>query len=460
MVGPFYRFAMATALLAAAPVVLLRHGPRRAWPTLRGRLAGDAPPRPPGPAAPLWIHAVSVGETGVAATLVRALPADLPLVVTTVTPTGQERARAMFGRRAAVTFLPFDLAFAVDRFLARYEPRGLVMVEGDLWPLVLARCGARGLPRVVVNGRISDRTHRRLAALGALARPVLAATYGQVDAFGVQTTQDELRLRDLGVAAARITVTGNLKYESSPPPELPQLAAALAGLAAGRPILVAGSTMAGEEEAVLDAFATLGGGARALLVLAPRHPERWASVAELLARQKLTWCRRSSLGRLDQLAAKSPAGSPGHLATTPAVPTPADDLSTAPAVVLLDSMGELAGVYRQAAATFVGGTLVPTGGHNPLEPARFGRPVAVGPAMDNFRAMAEDFDRRAAWARVRSAGELAAVWDSWLANPAAADAVGARAEALIAANQGALAASLALLAGAGVPTGPPGGTAT
>jgi 3-deoxy-D-manno-octulosonic-acid transferase len=437
MVGPLYQLAMAAALVVVGPFILLRHGRRRAWPTLRGRWGASHPP-PPGP-RPLWIHAVSVGEVGVAATLARALPRDLPLVVTTVTPTGQERARALFAERAAVTYLPLDLGFSVERFFRHFQPRALVMVEGDLWPLVLARAGARGLPRLVVNGRVSDRTFRRLVRLGALAKPVLRATYGEADAFGVQTREDAERLQTLGVPAGQVTVTGNLKYESPEPPPHPALAAALATVAAGRAILVAGSTMAGEEEQVLDGFAAAGGGHRALLVLAPRHPERWDAVGQLLARRQLAWRRRSQL-----------EGTAGPLTGAPAAsaaPAPPDLGQGARAdVVLLDSMGELAGLYRLAAASFVGGTLVATGGHNPLEPARFGRAVAVGPAMDNFRAMAEDFDRRGAWARVRDARELGTVWRSWLDDPAAAAAVGERAATLVRENQGSLAATVALLA--------------
>jgi 3-deoxy-D-manno-octulosonic-acid transferase len=421
-----YQLAMATALLLAGPFLLAARG-RHYLPTLRGRL-GLVPPGPSAPSAadgrrPLWLHAVSVGEVGVAATLSRALPAELPLVVTTITPTGQARAESAFAGRARVGYLPFDLGFAVRRFLGQTAPAALVLVEGDLWPLLLATCRQRRLPIVVVNARVSDRSFARIGRYRQLLGPYLAATFARVDQWGAQSSVDRDRLLALGVTSERLRVTGNLKYESPEPVAKPAVEALITALAAGRPLLVAGSTMAGEEEAVLTAFAALGGGTRALLVLAPRHPERWPTVAALLDRQGLPWRRRGSTDA---------------------------SMAPDPAVVLLDSMGELAGLYRLATAAFVGGTLVPSGGHNPLEPARFGRPVAVGPSMENFRAMAEDFDRRQAWARVRNAVELAAAWREWLTDPVAAAEVGERGRALVVENRGAVAATVDLLADAGV----------
>ena len=188
-------------------------------------------------------------------------------------------------------------------------------------------------------------------------------------------------------------------------------------LAAGRPLLLAGSTMAGEEAAVLDACREIGGGGRALLVLAPRHPERWNEVEALLRARGIDFARRTAM---------SPSGRPG--------------------VVLLDSLGELAGLYRLAAAAFIGGTLVPTGGHNPLEAARFGVPLAVGPAMHNFREMAEAFDPPAPGAGWPDSRELAAAWREWLDDPAAGRATGERALRLVEENRGALARTLEMLA--------------
>jgi len=410
-----YQLATAATLAVAGPFLLLRRG-KHYLPTLPGRLGrgtSDSAETDSLGRGGLWIHAVSVGEAGVAATLARALPPEIPLVVTTVTPTGQARAQALFKSRAAVTYLPFDLGFAVRRFFDRFQPRALILVEGDYWPLVLREARRRGLPVAVVNGRVGDRSFARMRRL----RPLLGPLFAAVGRFGVQSAADRDRLAALGLPAERITVTGNLKYETPEPPPGPELEAALRELAAGRPILLAGSTMPGEEEPVIAAWEHAGGAARALLVLAPRHPERWSAVDALLRARGVDFVRRSAL------------------------PSP----SVRPGLVLLDSLGELASLYRLAAGAFIGGTLVPTGGHNPLEAARFGVPVAVGPSMENFRDMAEQLDRAGAWRRAADAAALGAIWKSWLDDPAAAREQGERAARLVEENRGALERTLAML---------------
>lgn len=412
-----YQAALGSALVVAGPFLLARRG-RHYLPTLAGRLGRGAPAEASAGRGGLWIHAVSVGEVGVAAALVRALPPELPILVTTTTPTGQARARAAFAGRAAVAYFPFDLGFAVRRLFDRYAPRALVLVEGDYWPLVLAEAGRRGVPVAVVNGRVGDKSFSRQRRL----RRFLAPLFGGVRRFGVQTADDRDRLVALGVPPAAIAITGNLKYETPEPPPLPEIEGTLRALAAGRPILLAGSTMRGEDEAVLDAFAAAGGGERALLLLAPRHPERWDEVAQLLERRGMPHLCRS------RLAAEALRESAGR-----------------PSVILLDSLGELAALYRLAAAAFIGGTLVPTGGHNPLEAARFGVPIAVGPSMHNFRDMAAQFDSRSAWHRAETAAALGDIWKEWLEHPERGRAVGERAAALLAENRGALASTLALL---------------
>jgi 3-deoxy-D-manno-octulosonic-acid transferase len=407
-----YQVGMLVLLTGAAPVLLLRRG-RHYLPTLRGRLGLNPAVAP---ASRLWVHAVSVGEVGVAATLIRALPASTPLVLTTVTPTGQAVARRSIAADR-VAYLPFDLGFAVRRFLDAYTPSALVVVEGDLWPLLLARVKQRSLPVVVVNGRVSDRGFARLRRLKRWVRPILQP----VDVFGVQTQSDRERLLELGVAADRVRVTGNLKFESPEPPKLDALEAAVRAVAAGRPILVAGSTMAGEEEAVLDAFGAVGP-ERALLVLAPRHPERAALVLDLIAARRWSATRRSRLDAPDER-----------------------DAGERMDVLLLDTMGELASLYRHAASVFIGGTLVPSGGHNPLEAARFGAPIAAGPSMQNFAEMAALLDARSAWRRVAHARDLGAAWRAWLDDPTSGRIVGERAAALVVENRGALERTLELL---------------
>jgi 3-deoxy-D-manno-octulosonic-acid transferase len=370
-----------------------------------------------------------VGEATVAATLARGLPPDLPLLVTTVTPTGQARARALLGdratARAAVAYLPFDLGFAVSRFFTRFSPAALILVEGDYWPLLLRAARRRGLPIAVVNGRVGDRSFRRMRRLKRLLGPLFSG----IQRFGMQSGEDRDRLVALGVPAERVTVTGNLKYETPEPPDKPELDRALREIAGGRPLLIAGSTMPGEEELVLSAWQHAGGGSRALLVVAPRHPERWSQVEAMLRDRGHVVLRRTAL-----------AAASGRRAD------PAD-------VVLLDSLGELAALYRLAAAAFIGGTLVPQGGHNPLEPARFGVPIAVGPAMENFRDMAEQFDRAQAWRRTADAAALGAAWRDWLDDPAAARQQGALAARLVDENRGALERTMKMLGDWGLEIG-------
>jgi 3-deoxy-D-manno-octulosonic-acid transferase len=403
-----YQLVQALSLLIAGPFLLARRGSHY-LPTLRHRL-GAFPPV--GRRRALWLHAVSVGEVGVASTLVNALPAEAPVLITTITPTGQARARSLLGERAGVTYLPFDLAYPVGRFFRHFAPSALILVEGDYWPLTLRAAKRAGLPVAVINGRVGDRSFRRMRRLRPLARRLLAP----VDRFGVQSEADEQRLLDLGVPARRVRVTGNLKFDTPEPARLPELEGHLRTAASGRPMLFAGSTMPGEEEQVLEAFTRAGGGEEALLLLAPRHPERWTAVQSLVRRTGLACEPRSEL------------------------PT-----ASRPPVILLDSLGELASLYRLAAAVFIGGTLVPTGGHNPLEAARFGRAIAVGPSMENFRDMARQFDAAKAWKRVGDAEELAAAWRGWLASPELARQQGERAGALAEANRGALERTLEIL---------------
>jgi 3-deoxy-D-manno-octulosonic-acid transferase len=445
-----YECGMGLALLLAGPFLLVRRG-RHYLPTLAGRLGGAPPsaprvagvrssggPRsgsPPGRGR-LWLHAVSVGEVGVAATLARALPADLDLLVTTVTPTGHALAQRILAERAEIAYLPFDLGPAVARFWRRFSPAALILVEGDYWPLVLREARRRGVPVAVVNGRIGDRSFARMKRL----RPLAGRLFAGIGHFGMQTAGDRERLAALGIDPRRVTVTGNLKFDTVKPPAKRDLEAALRRLAAGRPVLVAGSTMAGEEEQVIAAFNGAGGGRRAMLLLAPRHPERWNEVERRLRQSGLEVARRSAL---DLQAADPEAPQPDEPVIGPALAV--RGAGGGPDVVMLDSMGELAALYNLAAAVFIGGTLVATGGHNPVEPARYGVPIAVGPSLHNFREIAEIFDRAGAWQRVDDAAALARAWEHWLADPAAAQRQGDRAANLLRENRGALGRTLEML---------------
>ncbi len=414
-----YQLAYAVVLVVAGPVLLVLRG-RHYLQSLPRRLGfGRSQPLD----HPTWIHAVSVGEVGVAATLASRL-SGIPLLVTTITPTGQERARAAFEPGGRVDYLPFDLGWPVRGFLAHHSPRALILSEGDYWPLLLRTVRRRGLPVAVINGRVGDRSFARMRRL----RSWLGPLFGGIDRFGVQTPEDRDRLALLGVDPARVTVTGNLKFEAPEPEARPELEHRLLSLAHERPIILAGSTMGGEEAMVLDAFAAAGGADSAMLVVAPRHPVRWDEVAQLVRSRGLAMVRRSELA----------TSEPGSEVVEP---------DSSPGVVLLDTIGELAALYRLAAVAFIGGTLAPTGGHNPLEAARFGVALAVGPSMENFRAMAEQFDRAHAWRRVSSVDELGRVWRRWLDDPREAATVGEAASRLVATNRGALDRTMEMLAG-------------
>lgn len=416
-----YQLAMAAGLGLAAPVLLARRGRHylATLPARLGRLPAAQGQRP------LWLHAASVGEAGVAATFARALPPGLDLLVTTVTPTGQAAAEKLFesltagGRSVVVTYLPFDLGLLVGRFLARYAPRGLVLFESELWPLVLRDCRRRSIPVAVLNARISDRSYGRMKRAGRLYRLFLLDPLGRL---GAQSPQDEERLLSLGARPARTSLTGNLKFDTPEPAPAVALEQALLDLAASRPILVAGSTMPGEEPIVLDAFERLD--REALLVLAPRHPERFDEVWREVEERSLPAIRRSGMDLAGGAAPRS-ASSPG--------------------IVLLDSLGELASIYRLASAAFIGGTLVPTGGHNPIEAARFGVPVIVGPSMENFRRIARDL-QAADGLTVAADGEaLTAAWRRLLDRPDEAAEQGRRGLAIVERNRGAVERSVELL---------------
>lgn len=403
-----YQIAYAALLLLLGPFLLLRRG-RHYVQTISGRLGGYEGAVP---SRPLWIHAVSVGEVAVATTLVRALPANLPILVTTITPTGQERARSSLGDRAAVAYLPFELGVAIDRFLARFRPRALILIEGDLWPLLMRRLDST-IPICVVNGRISDHSFRRLRRLRRFVGPL----YRPVSRFGMQTRLDADRLAELGVPPDRIEVAGNVKFDAPPIEPIPDLEVRLTQLAGERRILVAGSTMPGEEQAVLAAFERVGREHDAMLILAPRHPERSSQVASLLEERGLRQLRRSRL----------------------------DDTVEAVDVILVDTLGELAALYGLALGAFIGGTLVNTGGHNPIEAAQHGCAVVVGPSMENFREISEVFEQARAWRRVDDEDQLAEVWAQWLAEPESARELGKRGKEVIDSNRGALERTLDLV---------------
>jgi 3-deoxy-D-manno-octulosonic-acid transferase len=360
----FYNFALFSVLILGSPWWLFRlattHRYREGlFQRLGFRRTGVQSDKPI-----IWIHAVSVGEVLAIGRLVQSLDESLPqfqIAISTTTRTGQHLARERFGKNR-VFYCPLDLPWAVGRVLNELNPQLLILAETEFWPNLLATCKHRKVPVAVVNARISDRSWPRYQALRGLWRSFLSG----LTLILAQTEIDAARLHAIGCTADRVHVGGNLKFDVRTVHES-EAKKLLRESAVGKKIVVAGSTLEGEESALLSVWpALLTLFPNLLLILAPRHPERFGTVAKLLEESSLTWQLRS-LWRL---------GLPHHK----------ENLGTAQ-VVLLDSIGELASVYQLAQIAFIGGSLVPAGGHNPLEPAQFATPILMGPSYENFRGI-------------------------------------------------------------------------
>lgn len=363
-----------------------------------------------------WIHAVSVGEVMAIAPLVAEMRGrGYRLVVSTTTHTGQRLARDKFGE-TNVFYFPLDFGLCVKPYLRALRPELVILAETEFWPNFLRLARASGARLGVVNARISDRSFPRYRRLGRLLRRVLEP----VDMFLAQSEEDADRLRVVGAAAGRVEVCGNLKFDAAAPVETP----AVTGLgeqlrASGAPILVAGSTVEDEEDYVLQAFRmVLGEYPAASLVLAPRHRERFEEVARLLAERRFRFVRRSAGDAVKQ------------------------DLRGA--VLLLDTLGELAAIYRYANLAFVGGSLVARGGHNILEPAFFARAILTGPHTENFRDILACFERRRAVVRCTTKN-LGITFLLLLRENSEREALGARALQVLTEERGATARSVARL---------------
>jgi 3-deoxy-D-manno-octulosonic-acid transferase len=324
----------------------------------------------------LWIHAVSVGETIAARPVVAEILAQRPetsIVFTTTTLTGQAQAKRLFPE-ATVTYFPFDFAFAVRRFLTHHSPRAFATMETEIWPNVTRIARERGLRLLLANGRISDRSLPRYRAFRAVVGSVLR----KYDRILAREETDRERFVAIGAPESIVEVSGNVKFDFEPDAAPLEIADRLASLIGTRKVLVLGSTMEGEDEALLPEIERLLATHHAFVIIAPRKPERFELVAGLLQTSPLRFVRRSELDSFD--------GS-------------AD-------VLLLDTFGELAKVYRYATVAFVGGTLVPTGGHNPIEPAATGVPVCFGRSMSNFREIAQVFLGNGVALEVKDAAEV------------------------------------------------------
>lgn len=367
----------------------------------------------------LWFHAVSVGEVLAVAPLIAALQAALAasepgeaweIVLSTTTRTGQKLARERFGK-GRVFWFPLDFAWAVRAWLGALEPAMVVLAESELWPRLLAECDARRIPVCVVNARLSDRSFRRARSLRRLWARVLC----RVTRFFAQSEETAERLRSLGVAPEQVEVAGNLKYDTAPPET--EVVRLLRPLLQRHTLVVGGSLLDPEERILLELWPGLRAeDADAVLLLAPRHPERFEEVAKAIGRE-------FTLYRATDLLRQPPEHRPRHLAAN--------------AVVLLDTVGDLAGVYALADVAFVGGSLPPRGGHNPLEPARFGVPIVMGPHFSNFREIVEALEAAHAIRIVHGVRELAEAMEQLLGDRVAADAQGQRAQTVFAAESGA-----------------------
>lgn len=322
----------------------------------------------------LWIHAVSVGEVAAARVIidkVLALRPGTTVLVTTTTVTGQTLARRIF-HDATVTWFPFDFTVTVKRFIDAYQPSSYVTIETELWPNIARILHARGIPALLVNGRISDRSFPRYRMI----RPLAAQILRRYRAILAREEVDHDRFIAMGANPENVSVAGNVKFDYEPSDAPLEFTGALEALLGGRALFVAGSTTPGEEELIADIIPDLVGRG-VVTVLAPRKPGRFVEVAALLEQRQMRFIRRSELDRESQ----------------------AD-------VILLDTIGELSRLYRLARAAFVGGSLVPAGGHNPIEPAAVGVPVAFGPHMNNFRDIATALARSGAGVTVENPAEL------------------------------------------------------
>ena len=376
---------------------------RQRW---RERLALEPlPPRP----ADVWVHAVSVGEVQAALPLLRhLLRGGHSLLVTTTTPTGAARLRELLGDAVQHRYTPFDLPGIMRRFLERVRPRALLVMETEIWPNMLAVCAERGIRSMLINARLSARSAGRYAHAARFS----AATVRRFACIAAQGEADARRFVQLGADPARVTVTGSIKFDIKPPASITDRAEVLRrAWGNDRPVWVAASTREGEEEQVLAAHVIVRAALpSALLVLVPRHPERFDRVAALVRRQGFDLARRS-------------LGEPCRAET---------------AVYLGDSMGELTLFFAAADAAFVGGSLVPTGGHNLLEPVAAGLPVLSGPHTFNFAEIAALLCERGAMLKVADAAALGQVLVRWLGDAAERARIGEQGRRVIAENSGAL----------------------
>jgi 3-deoxy-D-manno-octulosonic-acid transferase len=423
----FYNLALFAAFALTAPWWLWRTAVTRKYREgLKERL-GEVPARvarmrEEGGLPVIWLHAVSVGEVLAVSRLVSEIDFSFPayrLFISTTTATGQALARERFGA-SRVFYCPLDLPWAVGSYLNALEPRLLILAESEFWPNLLNHCFRRRIPVAVVNARVSDRSWPRYQMMKLLWKPLLS----RLSAVLAQTNVDAQRLTALGCTPHRVMVTGNLKFDVRAAEES-DATILLRKLAVNLRLVVAGSTLEGEEAVLLDAWPRLlEADPKLVLVLAPRHPERFSAVAMRVARSPFPWVRRSDW---------------------PSKPVHTLEPLHPGEIVILDTIGELASVYSLASLAVVGGSLYPAGGgHNPLEPAQFGVAIVMGPHHANFRAITDDLLAHKAL-RIASLDELATTLDELVRHPVEAEAMGARAREVFDREAGATERTLRVL---------------
>jgi 3-deoxy-D-manno-octulosonic-acid transferase len=414
-----YSLLMGLAAVLFSPVWIvqgLRHG--KYLSNLKERLGFSFPSLSRLPAqrpSAIWIHAVSVGEVLSAVALAKRLKQDYParpLVLSTTTLTGQTLAHERMPFADAVIYFPLDWGFCVRRALQAVKPAIVIVLETEIWPVFLRETGRAKIPVVFISGRISDRSFARyqhyFQKVGFFLRPLLRTALGNAAAFLMQSKTDADRILALGAPPERVTVSGNLKYDQALPTPTPlsHWLETEARRQGRHPIIVAGSVVATEEPLALIAFGVLQGDyPRALLVLAPRKPERFQAAADFIHESQRKFLRRSELP-ITGNGIESTHGN-SHGASIP------DDVT----VLLLDSIGELASLYQSADGAFVGGSLVESGGHNILEPAAFGKIPVFGPSMENFAEMASRFVEAKAAVQVESPEDAGVAWIELLRDP-------------------------------------------
>lgn len=357
----------------------------------------------------IWVHAVSVGETIAAAPLVKALLAkrpDVPVLVTAMTATGAAQARKLFGDRVRYAYAPFDTPGSVRRFVQRVRPRALIILETELWPNLIAETHRQRCPIFLVNARLSERSARRYRKIADWIRSLLA----RLEWIAAQAEEDATRFIDIGALPALVSVTGSIKFDVVVTETAREQAQTLKQLCGGRPVWIAASTHDGEDDQLLAAHARiLEHAPDALLILVPRHPDRFDPVAALVRERGFSCVRRSS-------------GMPVGTAQ----------------VYLGDTMGELMPMFGAADVAFVGGSLIERGGHNPLEPAAWGLPVVTGPHVFNFETVYRQLDNGRGLIRIEDAGSLAEQVLWLLGHREQAREMGRSALAVVEANRGAL----------------------